>query len=59
MKDEYLVPITDMLINVSLGHRIINFLDGTVGYNQIFMAEGNMSKIAFNCSWETITLQCL
>ena len=59
MEDEYLMPITDMLINVSLGHRIFSFLDGTVGYNQIFMAEGDMSKMAFNCSWETITLQRL
>jgi hypothetical protein len=56
MKNECLMPITDMLINVSLGHRIISFLDGIVGYNQIFMGEGNMSKMAFNCSWETITL---
>ena len=44
MEDEYLMPITDMLINVSLGHRIISFLDGTVGYNQIFMAEGTCPK---------------
>ena len=59
MEDEYLMPITDMLINVSLAHRIISFLDGTVSYNQIFLAEGDMSKMAFNCSWEMITLQRL
>jgi hypothetical protein len=30
-------------------HRVINFLDGNVGYNQIFMAEEDMSKTTFHC----------
>jgi hypothetical protein len=48
-KDEYLMPIADMLINNASGHRVISFLDGNAGYNQIFMAEDDMSKIAFRC----------
>jgi hypothetical protein len=48
-KDEYLVPIADMLINNASGHRIISFLDGNTGYNQIFMAEEDMPKTAFRC----------
>jgi hypothetical protein len=32
-KDEYLVPIADMLINNESGNRIISFLDGNDGYN--------------------------
>jgi hypothetical protein len=32
-----------------LGHRVISFLDGNAGYNQIFMAEEDMSKMAFRC----------
>ena len=36
-KDEYPMPIADMLINNASGHRIISFLDGNAGYNQIFM----------------------
>jgi hypothetical protein len=32
-----------------LGHRAISFLDGNVGYNQIFMAKEGMSKIVFRC----------
>jgi hypothetical protein len=48
-KDEYLMPITDMLINNAFGHRVIRFLDGNVGYNQMFMTEEDMSKISFRC----------
>jgi hypothetical protein len=43
------MPIADMLINNASGHRVINFLDGNAGYNQIFMAEEDMSKMAFHC----------
>jgi hypothetical protein len=32
-KDEYPMPIADMLINNASGHRVINFLDGNTGYN--------------------------
>ena len=55
-KDEYPMPIADMLINEASGHRVISFLDGNAGYNQIFMAEENTSKIAFNV---LVLLVCL
>ena len=48
-KDEYPMPIADMLINEAPGHRVISFLDGNAGYNQIFMAEEDTSKTAFVC----------
>jgi hypothetical protein len=32
-KDEYPMPIADMLINNASGHRVISFLYGNVGYN--------------------------
>jgi hypothetical protein len=38
-----------MLINNASGHRVISFLDGNVGYNQIFTAEEDMSKTTFRC----------
>ena len=41
--------IADMLINEAFGHRVISFLDGNVGYNQIFMAEEDTSKTTFRC----------
>ena len=43
------MPIADMLINEASGHRVISFLDGNAGYNQIFMAEEGISKTAFRC----------
>jgi hypothetical protein len=48
-KDEYHMPIADMLINNASGNRVISFLDGNVGYNQIFMAEKDVSKTTFIC----------
>jgi hypothetical protein len=48
-KDEFSMPIADTLINNASGNRIISFLDGNVGYNQIFMAEEDASKMAFIC----------
>jgi hypothetical protein len=48
-KDEYPMPIADMLINNASGHRVISFLDGNASYNQIFMAEEDMSKTTFYC----------
>ena len=49
LKDEYPMPIADMLINDASGHWVISFLDGNAGYKQIFMAEEDMSKTAFIC----------
>jgi hypothetical protein len=43
------MPIADTLINNASGNRIISFLDGNAGYNQIFMAEEDASKTAFIC----------
>jgi hypothetical protein len=48
-KDEYHRPIADTLINNASRNRIISFLDGNGGYNQIFMAEEDASKTAFIC----------
>jgi hypothetical protein len=48
-KDEYHMPKADMLINNASGNRVINFLDGNDGYNQIFMTEEDVSKTTFIC----------
>jgi hypothetical protein len=39
-----------MLIKNASENRIISFLDGNVGYNQIFMAKEDASKTTFICS---------
>jgi hypothetical protein len=46
-KDEYPLHIADILINNALGYRVISFIDGNGGYNQIFMAKEVMSKMTF------------
>jgi hypothetical protein len=48
-KYDYTMPIADMIINDASGHRVISFLDGNAGYNQIFMAEEDIYKTAFRC----------
>jgi hypothetical protein len=48
-KDEYLMPVAKTLINRASDHRMISFLDGNARYNQIFMAEEDVSKTAFRC----------
>jgi hypothetical protein len=48
-KDEYPMPIADMLVNDSFGHKVISLLDGNDRYNQIFMAEEDICKTAFRC----------
>jgi hypothetical protein len=49
LKDEYPMHIANMLINNASRNRIISFLDGNTGYNQIFMAEEDASKTTFLC----------
>ncbi|XP_015960134.1 uncharacterized protein LOC107484040 [Arachis duranensis] len=48
-KDECFMPIADMLIDSAAGNKILSFMDGYSGYNQIFIAEDDVSKITFRC----------
>src|SRR5919201_1337019 len=47
--DGYPMPVADVLVDAAAGHKIISFMDGNAGYNQIFMAEKDISKTAFRC----------
>jgi hypothetical protein len=46
-KDEYLMPVVETLINAAVGNKILSFMDGNTGYNQIFMAREDIHKTAF------------
>jgi hypothetical protein len=46
-KNEYPMLIAEMLINAAVGNKILNFMDGNAGYNQIFMALEDIHKTAF------------
>ncbi|CAL8997887.1 unnamed protein product [Prunus brigantina] len=48
-KDEYLMPMVDMLINSVAHNKILSFMDGNTGYNQIMVAEADIHKTAFRC----------
>ena len=37
--DSYPMLIADMLVGAVARHKVISFMDGNVGYNQIFMAK--------------------
>jgi hypothetical protein len=43
------MPVADLLIDSVAGNKVISFLDGNVGYNQIFMVKEDVSKTAFCC----------
>jgi hypothetical protein len=49
-KDEYPMPVAETLINAATGNKILSFMDGNVGYNQIFMAPEDIQKTAFRVS---------
>jgi hypothetical protein len=48
-KNEYPMPVADLLVYSMSGNKVISFLDGNVGYNQIFMAKEDVSKTVFHC----------
>ena len=41
------MPVAETLINAAAGHKMMSFMDGNAGYNQIFMAPEDMNKTAF------------
>jgi hypothetical protein len=47
--DGYPMPVADLLVDAAAGHKVISFMDGNAGYNQIFMAVEDISKTAFRC----------
>jgi hypothetical protein len=47
--DGYPMLVADLLVDVASRHKVINFMDGNAGYNQIFMAEEDVPKTAFRC----------
>jgi hypothetical protein len=48
-KDEYPMPVADVLINNASDNKMISFMDDNIGYNQIFMAKDDVHKTAFRC----------
>ena len=48
-KDEYIMLIANMLVNVASTHGILAFMIRYLGYDQIFVVKQDTYKIAFQC----------
>jgi hypothetical protein len=48
-KDEYPMPVANLLVDGASGYKVLSFMDEHSGYNQIFIAESDVHKIAFRC----------
>ncbi|XP_039686367.1 uncharacterized protein [Medicago truncatula] len=48
-KDEYPMPVAEMLVDSAAGFDYLSMLDGYSGYNQIFIAKEDIAKTAFRC----------
>jgi hypothetical protein len=47
--DGYPLPVADLLVDAATRHKVISFMDGNAGYNQILMAIEDVSKTALRC----------
>ena len=43
------MPVVDQLVDAAAKHQILSFMDGHSGYNQIYIAEKDVPKIALWC----------
>jgi hypothetical protein len=59
LKDEYLMPVAETLINAAAGNKILSFMDGNAGYNQIFMAPKDIHKTAFRVPGAMGLFECV
>lgn len=47
-KDEYPMPVADMLIDSTLGNQILCLMDGYSDYNQIYKEDEDIPKVTFD-----------
>ncbi|XP_057250646.1 transposon Tf2-1 polyprotein [Beta vulgaris subsp. vulgaris] len=46
-KDDFPLPVTEIMIDATTGHEALSFMDCTAGYNQILMAPEDQEATAF------------
>ena len=46
-KDSFPLPRIDQLVNSTVGHRLLTFMDAFLGYNQIKMLKEDQENTAF------------
>ena len=47
--DEYIILVADMVVDVAAKNRILIFMDGYSGCNQIYLAKKDIHKTVFHC----------
>ncbi|CAM8902639.1 unnamed protein product [Rhodiola kirilowii] len=47
LKDDFPLPVTELMIDATTGHEALSFMDCTAGYNQIHMAPEGQNATAF------------
>jgi hypothetical protein len=52
-KDDFPLPNIDIIIDLTIGHRILSLMDGFYSYNQIKIAHEDQDKKNFTCPWGT------
>ena len=52
-KDDFPLPLIDILVDNTTGHALLSFTDGFSRYNQIKMALEDMEKTSFITPWGT------
>jgi hypothetical protein len=53
------MPVDIMLVDAVAGHKVISFMDGNAGYNQIFMVEEDIHKTTFRCPGALGLYECV
>ena len=53
MKDDFPLPHIDILVDNTVGHTLLSFMDSFSRYNQIKMALEDMEKTSFIIPWGT------
>lgn len=57
LMDHFPLPFIDQMLDKLVGKAIYYFLDGYLGYNQIFITLNNKEKTTFTCSYGTFAFR--
>ena len=58
-KDSFPLPRIDQLVDSTIGHKLLTFMDAFLGYNQILMKEEDQEKTAFVTSQSLYCYKCM
>lgn len=59
LKDHFLLPFIDQVLDTLTGKKYFSFLDSFSGYNQIQVAPKDQDKTIFTCPWGTYAYRVL